>query len=331
MERINEIEYIESPSESTVEGKETLFVTGPAEFLCQQVALMLLEDPVWAKIFGPNIDPYKRMDYPIRAFPALRIFSDRLNKDDESWFVTGNLTMDIILPASLRRKELQQLPDTISAALLQQFRRTSFFNAVSARVPGLNELGKRFEVEKEIGFQMADDEEICPLVRITANFRLDLRVWDDYLTSDNRTKDDPYERTLVDLEQICFVIQALRDDLETELTIYAGMEPGSEDGNESPDGGDQDHEGCGNCSGGGTKFYDITFDAETSYTIDTSVDFEDSRKLAVLDVVWLDEPDDLASSVVFGRQRPDAGSLKITASNEFTGTLRVFVAEAHPV
>lgn len=188
------------------------FFTGPAEFLVQEMKRQLLLVPQWTKIFGDYIDCYKRMDYSMRNLPALRIYNDDARKEYESWFVEGDIKADLILPAVLRRNELQQVQDTLSMALLQQFRRPTFFELMSGIVPGLNELGKRFAVDKSLGFEW--EEAWVPLTQITINFRLDLRVWDDYLEETDRTKDSPFEKVLGDLDRIVSTIQGLKDDSE---------------------------------------------------------------------------------------------------------------------
>lgn len=218
-ERIDTIAYQAPAKPSTVEGKETvLFLTGPAEFLCDRVAKQLAGVDVWKRLFGDSIDPYKRMDYSMRALPALRIYNDGFVKDFESWYITGFLTLDIIWPPALRRGDLQQIPDTVAAAILQQFRRPEHFAELCELVPSLNELGKRVQCDKSLGFELSE-EEVAPLTQILLNFRMDLRAWDEYLESDNRTKDEPFSRPLGDLKQIVSLIEALRDDGETELTL----------------------------------------------------------------------------------------------------------------
>src|SRR3990172_3801859 len=196
------------------------FFTGPAEFLVQETVRQLKLVPEWVKIFGQFIDFYKRMDYSMRSLPALRIYNDDARKDFESWFLEGDLKADIILPAVLRRNQLQQVQDTLSMALLQQFRRPLFFDTMSAKVPGLNELGKRFSVDKSLGFEW--EEQWVPLTQITINFRLDLRIWDDYLEETDRTKDSPFEAVLGDLRKIVSTIEGLKEgsqEAETEIGI----------------------------------------------------------------------------------------------------------------
>lgn len=213
-ERIDDINYISDSTGNQV--KEQPFFNGPAEFLVQEVVRFLLLVPQWAKIFADNIDFYKRMDYSMRALPALRIYNDIADKQYESWFIEGDLKADIILPASVRRNDLQQIQDTLSMALLQQFRRPEFFDVMSDRVPGLNELGKRFHVDKSLGFEW--EEAMVPLTQITINFRLDLRIWDQYLEETFRTKDTPFEASLKNLDRIVTTIDGLRQDNETVET-----------------------------------------------------------------------------------------------------------------
>ena len=217
-ERIDNIEYSSDYTTS-------LLYDNPTEFLVKKVVEVISSYTEWTKIFGVSIDPYMRMDYGARNLPALRVYNNNYIKSYESWFVEGDLIFDVILPASIRRAETQQLQDTLSAALLQQLRSTTFFNTVEENVPGLNELGKRVSVNKELGFKWGDDA--VPLTQITVNFKVDLREWDRYLEETNRTKNSPFQEVLGDLEKIVTTIEGMRDDLETtevELGISQDIE-----------------------------------------------------------------------------------------------------------
>ncbi|NJM94449.1 MAG: hypothetical protein HC842_07140 [Cytophagales bacterium] len=194
-----------------------LFLDGPSEFLVKSCAQELLLVEEFVEIFGEFIDPYMREDYSERNLPALRIYNKAYVKEYESWFIEGNITMDTIFPASIRRQETQQLQDTLSTALLQQFRRPTFFARMGELVPGLNELGKRFDVDKTLGLAIGD--AIVPLTQIQVNFRLDLRVWDKYLEDSLRTKEEPFEKTLGALRRIRTTVQGLRDDEAVEVTV----------------------------------------------------------------------------------------------------------------
>jgi hypothetical protein len=210
MERIDKLQYTTSVSSTVAEGRATnLFYTGPAEFLCREVAAYFGATNPWTILFGEYVDGYKRMDYPQRALPAMRIYNTSFTKSFDSWFIEGDIICDVMFPPNLRRQETQQLPDTVCAAILQQFRDPNFFLAICDKVPGLNELGKTVSVDKGLAFDWNDD--LAPLTEITLNFRIDLRQWDEYLESDNRTKSSPFERTLEDLQQIAVTIKALRE------------------------------------------------------------------------------------------------------------------------
>lgn len=210
-ERIDRLEY--EKNSQGLNNKGTPYFDGPAEFLVDRVAAALKSVAEFAKIFGDLIDPYKRMDYSIRALPAIRLYNDQYTKDFDSWFINGDIKCDIILPASLRRNETQQVQDTLSAALVQQFRRPQFFETLKDEVPGLNELGKRMTVDKSLGFEWEETE--VPLTQITINFRLDLRAWDLYLEQTDREKDSPFKKVLGDLESLVTLIEGLKDDNET--------------------------------------------------------------------------------------------------------------------
>jgi len=218
-ERIDRVEYEEK--NDGLEGT-TLFYNGPTEFLTAILARELKKVTPWQKIFGEFIDGYMRMDYSMRNLPAIRIYNETFIKESESWFINGDLKLDIIFPANIRRGETQQLQDTLSGAIVQQFRRPEFFILLCDLVPGLNELGKVVTVDKTLGFEWEAAE--VPLTQITMNFRLDLRVWDEYLEQTNRTKDSPFEEVLGSLDKIVGEIQGLKDDnatTEVELGVNA--------------------------------------------------------------------------------------------------------------
>ena len=98
------------------------------------------------------------------------------------------------------------------------------------RVPGLNELGKTVNVDKSLCFDW--NEDLAPLTEITLNFRIDLREWDAYVESDDRTKGTPFERTLGDLELIAATINGLKEnELEDPDTVELSLEvPTTEEG-----------------------------------------------------------------------------------------------------
>lgn len=197
----------------------TPFLDGPAEFLAKTVAAEFRKVRQWNLVFKDFIDGYKRMDYGIRNLPALRFFNEVASKQSDQGWITGDLLCDAILPPSLRRDELQQVQDTVSAAVWQQFRRDGFFMAIRAAVPGLNELGRVLSVDKSLGYQWQEGEEVVPLTRFTINFKLDLRIWDDYLIEQLRDREDPFERTLKNLEKIAVTIDGVTGTEATPVEV----------------------------------------------------------------------------------------------------------------
>lgn len=218
-ERIENLTYEKDGDGAKI--KDNPFFSGPAEFLVAEIVRQLKVVPQWKKIFGDQIDGYQKMDYSMRALPALRVYNMNTSKQFESWFLEGPIKADILLPAVLRRDELQQVQDSLSMALLQQFRRPTFFDVLMERVPGLNELGKQFDVDKTLGFEW--ETNWVPLTQITINFKLDLRVWDDYLEATDRTKDSPFEAVLGSLDKIATTIEGLKDDNQT-TEVELGIE-----------------------------------------------------------------------------------------------------------
>lgn len=216
-ERIENLVY-EPTQPPTREPEQTnLFLTQPGEFLVNVLVKNLKKSEHWTRLFGEYIDSYQRMDYSIRSLPAMRIYCNKWRRDFESWYINGDLQIDIIWPPSIRRVENQKLPQTISGAILQQLSSMSFFVEVGKEVPGLNELGKVVSTDMTMGFHWQD--EIVPLTQITANFRINLQEWDEYMESDYRTTDDPFERTLADLKLVATTIEGLRDDGKVDVEI----------------------------------------------------------------------------------------------------------------
>lgn len=191
-----------------------LFLDGPVEFLTKSIAAAIILEPHFTQLFGESVESYDREDFAMRELPALRIYNQTYRKEHESHYITGELNVDVILPPLIRREETESIQTQIAAALMQQFRRPSFFQAMRLAVPGLNELGKTFAVDKTLGFQNEGMSDECPATHITLNFRIDLKEWDAYLESQGRTKDDPFDVTLSNLRKIASQIVGIRVDAD---------------------------------------------------------------------------------------------------------------------
>lgn len=197
-----------------------IFLDGPGEYLAKVVCAELLKIQEWTAVFSDEVQPYLREDFSMRSLPALRVYNNGYSKTSDSGFVDGFLICDVLLPASIRREDLEVYSSRLTTALLQQFRRQQWFELLSEVVPGLNQLGTLFDVDKALVFRWGNDE--IPMAEVRINFRIDLRAWDDYLERDARTKDDPFNRTLGNLRRIASEIRGLRpegDEDVTEVTI----------------------------------------------------------------------------------------------------------------
>lgn len=202
------------------------FIDGPFDLLCFNIAEEIRNDETFKLVFNKDsVNDYMREDYQIRQLPALRVYNEGLRKEHESHYVTGELLLDVIFPPSIRRRELQLLPDRISSALMQQFRRPNFFARMCEKVPGLNELGKTFEINKALAMQVDDSpDNPCPVVQIKANLRLDLKEWDDYLEREGRTKEDPFKVTLKELRRVVTEIEGWRTTEPESLEVEIGID-----------------------------------------------------------------------------------------------------------
>ena len=76
---------------------------------------------IWTTLH--HVDKFGRLDPATGAwteFPLMYAETDVRR-------IEGDIVMDSIYPASIRRLEMQQIPDSVAAAQLQQFRRETFF------------------------------------------------------------------------------------------------------------------------------------------------------------------------------------------------------------
>lgn len=199
---MNRIEALESPAfpSQIAFGIPTIFVEE------------IMKEPIFEQIFGESVADYQRMDFGYRNLPALRVFNISGNSNAQTWYVNGDLRVEVIFPPHIKRTELQQFPDLLTTAILSQLRRPSFFNAMRARVPGLDQLGFNYTWDKGLGFKAADAEDVAPMVALGVNFRVNKNVWDQYAETQGRELDTPFTETLDDLKRFINIIRAVKDN-----------------------------------------------------------------------------------------------------------------------
>jgi hypothetical protein len=213
------------------------FISGPGEILVPRLIMAMAQIPQMQSLFGPVLDSqgqfglrwadYSRYDWSLRQLPAINVYeSGAENKEAEQGYMTGSVTLQIFWPANFRRSDLARIPRTFSAAI------TNFFASqyaiqlldphptvnVSTKVPGLNELGKNITWSPNV--EGLVESELVPVTMVEVRYRVDLRAWYRFLDTDNRTKENPFARTLVDLAQVFGVyngIQESPDNVQVEI------------------------------------------------------------------------------------------------------------------
>lgn len=203
----------------------------PGDKVVATFVAALQAEPTFADIFGESIYPYKRLDIGARELPAIRVYSDTGHKEGETWYAGSELTVDVIFPLSTRRDDLQTFADTVTAAIMAEFRRPSLLAAMIAEVPGFNRIGWTLDYDKGLMFQPADEDDPVPMTQITADWRVLLAAWDKYLEADGRTVDEPFQRTLEALRTIYFTTYGVTD---TDTTTHQVDAPTTVTGLENP-------------------------------------------------------------------------------------------------
>lgn len=193
--------------------------------IVEVLAVELAAEKTFARIFGASIFAYKRMDIGVREMPALRIYNDVGRSESQTGYESGDIKLDVIFPADIRRQNMQKFPDLVTSALKAAFRAQPFFRRVRAQVPGLNQLGWSVSYDKSLGFKPGDDVDPCPVTQLTVNFRVLLEEWDRYLESDDRSPETPFDRTLGDLERIYVETLAKDNDGTTKVSDLSQAEP----------------------------------------------------------------------------------------------------------
>ena len=203
----------------------TLFLDSPGQFLVRKLIQQMGQVPGFVNLFGAPVfgsaengfrleqagkwADYGRQDWSIRQLPAIAIYeAEAEDKMGRNSYVNGTIQIQVCWPASFRRSDLSRIPAAFKGALMNFFESklaTSmldeiYFHVRPEKVPGLNELGKVMNWSPNTEGLVEND--FVPVTMVSVKYRLDLRSWYRYLEFDNRTIDQPFDRTLADLTQI---------------------------------------------------------------------------------------------------------------------------------
>jgi hypothetical protein len=196
---------------------DKLLLTGPGEELVDKLLLQLSAVPGFQAIFGPyklgsesmRWANYQRMDWSMRQLPVMNVYeSGTEDKDSDEAYLRGSLMIQVMWPPNTRRAELARLPAAFKGAI-QNFFNSDFCSDMldelyyiqrPMKVNGLNELGKVLNWTPNTEGMV--ETEMVPVTILEVRYRIDLRSWRRTLEFQDRTKTQPFEKTLYDLAAI---------------------------------------------------------------------------------------------------------------------------------
>lgn len=203
----------------------TAFLEGPGQFIVLRLLQQMAKVKPFADLFGPlTVGPvvegsaldasqrwadYSRQDWSLRQLPVVNLYeSGSEDKQSSNAYLTGELTLAVFWPASLRRSDWARVPAAFRGAILN-FLESDLVQAMldehysverPEKVPGLNELGKNVTWSPVV--EGLVESEMVPVTMVSIKYRVDLRSWYRYLEHTDRTKEQPFDKTLSDLTLI---------------------------------------------------------------------------------------------------------------------------------
>lgn len=221
------------------------FLSSPGEDLVPKLLMQLASVPGMVKLFGPYTPlpdgngaksaqrwaDYERKDWSMRQLPAINVFEALIeNKTSDNAWLNGTVQIQIFWPASFRRSDFTRVPAAMKG-VLQNFFASKYvtdmldelYSAIRPmKVNALNELGKTIDwtpnAEGLVG------SELVPVTVMNANYRIDLRAWYRTLEFQGRTKEDPFEDTLLDLSIIAGDFNGVTTDNATPVSVTVSDE-----------------------------------------------------------------------------------------------------------
>lgn len=168
--------------------------------------------PQFKTLFGPfkTFDDanqrwacYARFDWSLAQLPAINVYeADPEQKTSDNAWLDGSVRIMVFWPALMRRPDLQQIPVLFKGAL-QNFFGSRYTDALldpyptlnlATKVPALNRLGMEMTWSPQVEGNVAG--ETVPVTILDVKYRIDLRRWQDYLESQDRTQADPFTVSL---------------------------------------------------------------------------------------------------------------------------------------
>lgn len=192
-------------------------LTGPGEDIVEKLLMQMASVKGFTDLFGkytPGSDQqrwanYQRMDWSFRQLPAINVFSGASeDKQSDNAFLNGTINIQVYWPAKLRRQDLTNVPIAFKGAIENFFSSDYckdmldelYYIQRPSKVYGLNKLGN--ELTWSPNTEGFIESEMVPVTIIDVRYRIDLRAWYRALEFQDRTKEEPFSKTLSNLAEI---------------------------------------------------------------------------------------------------------------------------------
>lgn len=192
-------------------------LTGPGEDIVKKMLMQMAKVKGFIALFGKYKDgddqqrwaDYQRFDWAMRQLPAINVFSANTeDKESDNAFLNGTISIQVFWPAKLRRSDLTNVPLAFKGAMENFFASKYVKDMLDElywierpeKVAGLNRLGKEMSWSPNTEGFIENDS--VPVTIIDVRYRIDLRSWYRALEFQDRTRDEPFEKTLANLAEI---------------------------------------------------------------------------------------------------------------------------------
>lgn len=219
---------------------DAAFLSTPGEDIVPKTLLQLSSIPQFVQLFGKYTSDtsgnktsdqqrwadYQRMDWSTRQLPAINVFeAGTENKDSDQAYLRGSVQIQVFWPANFRRSDLARVPATFKG-ILQNFFSSDYVKDMldelyyiqrPMKVYGLNEYGKTLSWSPNVEGMVED--ELVPVTILDVQYRIDLRSWYRALEFMERTKENPFQKTLGPLTNIDGEYDGLTTEGVSEITV----------------------------------------------------------------------------------------------------------------
>lgn len=202
---------------------DDLFLTSPGEELSNKTLMQMAKIPGFTTLFGPyksddsgakNTDQqrwadYNREDWSIRQLPALNVYeSGSEDKESDNAYLNGTMRFQVFWPPNFRRSDIARVQAAFKG-VMENFFASQYVDAMLdehisiervEKVLGLNQYGKVLNWTPNV--EALVENNLVPATIVDVRYRIDLRAWYRELEFQDRTRQEPFKKTLGDLQNI---------------------------------------------------------------------------------------------------------------------------------